>query len=409
MKFISDELAELRESGLYRELRTVDGPQGAHVRLAGREVLCFASNDYLGLANHPKVVEAARRAMDTYGWGAGASRLVCGNMRLHQELEERIARFEGTEAALVFPSGYMANVGAVTALIGVGDLVLGDKLNHASIVDGCRLSGAKFRTYGHGDVKKLHRLMARRPHYRRAMAVTDTVFSMDGDLAPLPEITALCRAHDAMLMVDEAHATGVFGETGRGLVEHFGLKEQVDVTMGTLSKAVGSVGGFIAGSQDLVDYLRNKARTFMFTTALPPAACAAAIVGLDLIEQQPELRAALWRNVQRLTEGLNALGLVRGEGRSPIIPVVLGEPKTATAFSTFLLNDGVLAPAIRPPAVPPGTSRLRLTVSAAHSAQDIHRLLDALSRALRQLPAVNPCEGCRPSQGCAGPEDDDED
>jgi glycine C-acetyltransferase/8-amino-7-oxononanoate synthase len=400
VKFISDELAQLRAAGLFREFRTVEGPQGPRVILAGREMLCFASNDYLGLARHPKVAEAAKQALERYGWGAGASRLVCGHTALHQELEDRLARFEGTEAALVFPTGYMANVGAISALVGHGDLVLGDKLNHASIVDGCRLSGAKFRTFGHRNLKKLHRLMARCRDHRHALVVTDSVFSMDGDLAPLPEIVELCHAYDAMLMVDEAHATGVFGPGGRGLAEHLGVKERVPVLMGTLSKAVGSVGGFIAGSRDLVDYLRNKARPFMFTTALPPAACAASIAGLDLIEQQPELRAALWHNVMRLANGLRALGTIQGDPHSPIVPIVLGEPKTALDFSAFLLDTGIFAPAIRPPAVPPGTSRLRLSLSAAHTAEDMDRLLEALARAVCKFPISAPSSRA---------EDDDED
>lgn len=383
-----DELDALRAAGLYRVLRTVEriGPMRARVAVSGRrrrrEVTLFCSNDYLGLSTDPRLAKAAREAMERYGWGAGAARLISGTSPLHAELESELARFEGAEAAIVFPTGYMTNLGAIMALVGEGDLVVSDRLNHASIIDACRLSRAQFRVYPHGDVAALARILARRPKPRRTLVVTDGVFSMNGDLAPLREIAALNAKHDFVLMDDEAHGTGVFGKKGRGAAEHLGVEDSVDVRMGTLSKAVGSIGGFVAGRRSLVELLVNKARSFIYSTALPPAACAASLEGLRLIRKEPALRKKLWGNVSLVRSALEKAGVPIPPVASPIIPIIVGDARRAVQLSEAMLNRGLLVSAVRPPAVPRGTSRLRLTVSAAHTAADIEHLCDALRREL---------------------------
>ncbi|NOZ22977.1 MAG: 8-amino-7-oxononanoate synthase [Planctomycetes bacterium] len=379
MNFIRDELKRLEDEGLLRTLRALETGQGVRVRIGGRDYLSFCSNDYLGLASHPKLFTTVRDTMRKFGWGAGAARLVSGTMTPHAELERALAEFEGTAAAVVFPTGYMANVGTIPALVGEGDLVIGDRLNHGSLIDGCRLSRSTFRFYEHCDMDSLRKRLARRPDYRRALVVTDSVFSMDGDLAPLPEIVQIAREHDAVVMVDEAHATGVFGERGRGVAERLGVKDEIDVRMGTLSKAVGSIGGFVCGTGALVSFLQNCARTFMLTTSLPPAACAASTAGLKRISESPHLRERLWQNVEHVRKVLDDLGLDTGNSASQIFPIIIGDAARATAVSSALDERGILIPAIRPPTVPKGTSRLRLTVSAAHSAEDIERLVEALA------------------------------
>jgi len=371
-------LDELAEAGLLRSPLTVDGPQGPRVRIGGGEYLCFCSNNYLGLANHPDLVAAAAAAAEEYGTGSGASRLVSGTMALHRELEEAVARFKGAEAAIVFPTGYMANVGTIPALVGRGDTVFCDRLNHASIFDGCRLSGAALRVYPHKDVDRLDHLLGRE-RKGRALVVTDTVFSMDGDLAPLPELAEACERHGAMLMVDEAHATGVLGEHGRGATEHFGIEPVcLPVLMGTLSKAAGSLGGYVAGSRDLIGVLLNKARSFIYTTALPPAVCAASIAGLKIIETEPERRAALWDRAAQLQDGLRERGFDIGETETPITPVIVGDAAAAVELSRKLFDRHILAPAIRPPTVPQGTARIRLAPMATHTAEDVDRVLTAI-------------------------------
>jgi len=381
LQFVTDELETLRRTDRLRRVRTLRGPQGPKVCIDGRELLSFSSNDYLGLANDERVRKAAAEAVETYGWGSGASRLVCGNAEPYERLEALLAESKQTEAAVVFPTGYAANVGALTAVLGKGDLVVADKLNHASIVDGCRLSGAEFRVYPHANLRRLRKLLAARGRYRRALVVTDSLFSMDGDFAPLEEIVDLAGEHDAMVMVDEAHATGVFGEHGAGLVERLGLTSKVAIEMGTLSKAVGSLGGFVAGSKDLIAFLWNKARSLIYTTALPPAVCAAAAEGLRIIQSDPALRQRLWQNVNRLHEALRVLGADRERLHSQIVPLMIGDPAAAVAVSDYLLERGILVPAIRPPTVPPNTCRLRVSVTARHSKDDVDRLSSALAEA----------------------------
>ena len=373
-------LDELAERGLLRRPVTVTSGQGPRVTVDGRELLCFCSNNYLGLADHPALAEAARAAAQEYGTGSGASRLISGTMAVHRELEDAVARFKQTEAAIVFPTGYMANVGVIPTLVGRGDTVYCDRHNHASIFDGCRLSGATLRVYPHVDVDKLDALLGRK-RAGRALVITDTVFSMDGDIAPLPELVEVCERRGTMLMIDEAHATGVLGEGGRGATEHFGVEPgRIPVVMGTLSKAVGSLGGYVAGSGDMIDLLVNKARSFIYTTALPPAVCAASIAGLRIIEGEPERREALWRRTRQLQDGLRARGFDIGATETPITPALVGESRAAVDLSNRLLDAGILAPAIRPPTVPEGSARIRLTPMATHAAEDVDALLSALGR-----------------------------
>jgi len=378
MDFIQEELSKLRREGLFRELRTVESAQGRHVTIAGKTYLCFCSNNYLGLANDPRVKEAARKATDEYGWGAGASRLISGTMKLHRELEERLAEFKGTQSSMLFATGYMANVGTIASLVGAGDAVIVDRLNHASIIDGCRLSGARMLVYRHGNTTSLENVLSGTHGFNRRLIVTDSVFSMDGDICPLPDIVTLARRYNAMVMVDEAHATGVIGETGRGVVEYYGLEGQVDVAMGTLSKALGGIGGFVAGSKDLIAYLQNKCRSFIYTTAPPPAACAAAIEALHIIDKEPERRQKLWENVNYLKKNLAAMNVQTTDSASQIMAIVIGEAAKAIAKSRKLYKKNVLIPAIRPPTVPKGSSRLRIAVMSEHEKEDLDRLLSLL-------------------------------
>lgn len=379
MKYISDELIKIKKSGLYRELKVIGNAQDTHIKIKGKTFLSFCSNNYLGLANNPLVIKAVKDAVDEFGWGAGASRLVSGNMILHETLENEISRFKGKEAALVFPTGYMANLGAISSLVSNGDLVICDKLNHASIIDGCRLSGADLRVYAHCDMEKLENILMKSSKYNRKLVVTDSVFSMDGDLAPLPDIVRIAGKYKAMVMVDEAHGTGVFGENGRGVVEHFNLDKKVDIVMGTLSKAIGSLGGYVTGDIDLINYLKNKARSFMYTTALPPAVCAASIAGIKLIQNDPSIRESLWHNVRFMMDKLKALNFNVILSESPIIPILIGDAQKAVDVSKLLYKRGILIPAIRPPTVPANSSRLRMTVMASHSIDDMERLLAVLS------------------------------
>jgi len=378
MDFINKELETLRRRGLYRELKTLDAATDRLITLYGTTFLCFSSNNYLGLANDPRLVAAAKDALDGYGVGAGASRLVSGNQRVHRDLERRLAEFKGTEAAIVFPTGYMANVGTITSLAHEDDAVIVDRLNHASIIDGARLSRAKLLVYAHCDLDSLEQALAKARTFRRRLVVTDTLFSMDGDIAPLREIVLLAKRYDAMVMADDAHATGVLGEHGRGAVEHTACEGEVDVVMGTLSKALGCLGGFIAGERRLIDYLRNTARSFIYTTALPAPMCAAALAAIDIVEAEPERRAALRENVTAFKKGLRAKGLDADHTPSPIVPIILGEPARAMEKARELYANDIYVPAIRPPTVPKGTSRLRVSLMAGHTRQDIERLLSLL-------------------------------
>ncbi len=367
------------DAGLQRRLRPVDGPQSTRLLIDGRSVLSLCSNNYLGLADHPLVIEASVAAAREYGVGAGASRLISGSMHIHHELEERLAKFKRAEACLLFTSGYQANLGVITSLVGEGDAVFSDALNHASLVDGCRLSRASVVVYPHGDTSALEAKLRTAPAHRR-MIVTDSIFSMDGDAAPLAEICALAEQYDAMVMVDEAHATGMLGPGGAGLVEALGLEHRVTVQMGTLGKAFGAFGAYVAGGHALIDFLINRARPFIFTTALPPPIVAAAAAALTIVEREPERRAALHRNAGRLRQGLRGLGYdVRGDGASAIVPVVIGDADATMALSAALLDRGVFAHGIRPPTVPAGTARIRASVMATHRDADIDEAVAAFA------------------------------
>jgi 8-amino-7-oxononanoate synthase len=338
----------------------------------------MCSNDYLGLAGHPSVMKAASAAMGRYGFGAGASRLVSGTSALHRELEDRIAQFKGTESAILFNSGYAANTGIIPALAGEGDVILSDSLNHASIIDGCRLSRARVSVYRHKDMVHLEDLLRKSRAAARRLIITDGVFSMDGDVAPLPDLVLLSGEYDAMLMVDDAHATGVLGRKGRGTAEHFGLEGRVHIQMGTLGKALGSFGAFAAGNGDIIDMLMNRARSLIYSTALPPAVCAASIAALGIVEQEPQRRDALWKNRERLSAGLRSIGISIGGSETPIIPLVTGDSDKALRAGTRLFTDGIYAAAIRPPTVAENTSRIRMTLMATHSGEDIDAVIAAL-------------------------------
>ncbi len=385
LAFCGDEVDRIEAAGLLRRVRTLESASEPEVILDGRRVLCLASNNYLGLAAHPEVADAAAEAAHRYGAGAGSARLITGGLVLHDQLEARLAAFKGTEAALLFSSGYLANLGTVAALVGPGDAVFSDSLNHASIIDGCRLSRADVHVYRHADADDLaERLAAWRreaPAAARALVVTDSVFSMDGDVAPLPAMATACERHGAVLMVDEAHATGVVGPGGRGAIVGYGLEGRVGVVMGTLSKSLGAAGGFIAGSAELCAFLRNRARSFIFDTALPPPTAAAALAALGILEREPERPVRARRLATRLAAGLRSAGYEVPDPPAAVLPVVVGAPDAAMALSARLLDAGVLVTAIRPPSVPEGTSRLRATVMATHSDADIDRAIAAFAAA----------------------------
>ncbi len=381
LSWIAEELAELQRQGLRRQLATRQGPQAARITLDGRELVHFGSNDYLGLAGDPRPAAAAAQAAARHGWGSGASPLISGHDLYHQRLERALAKFEGTEAALLFPSGFAANAGTIAALVGPGDVVLTDRKNHASLLDGCRLSRADVRPYPHADCGRLEKLLERSAHYHRRLIVTDGLFSMDGDLAPLEQFADLAHRHGAMLMVDEAHATGVFGPRGRGTAEHLGVEDRVDVRVGTLSKALGCVGGFVAGNRLLIEWLVNRARPYIFSTAPPAAMAAAASVALDILIAEPQRRQRLLEQAARLRETLARQGWDTGRSASQIIPLVVGQPDRAVQLAARLRRRGFFVPAIRPPTVPPGEACLRISLTSGHTPEMIAGLVDALGAA----------------------------
>jgi 8-amino-7-oxononanoate synthase len=376
-----EKLRQMADESLTRRLRALSSGTGATVQFGGRSIILLCSNDYLGLAMHLDVIRAAVRATEQYGSGAGASRLICGTLPPHEALESALARFKGTESALLFGSGYLANLGIIPRLIGHKGLILADRLCHASLIDGGRLSGADFRVYRHRDSSHVESLLKRRSSNRPALIVTDGLFSMDGDLAPLPELASLAKRYDAMLYVDDAHGTGIMGPTGRGTLEHFGVEHEISFHMGTLGKALGSSGAYLAGPRDMVDYLLNTARPFLFTTASPPSTAAAAAAALAVIQQEPERRTRLWSNRQRLFHGLQRIGFRMTETVSPILPILIGDAASAVAFTEHLLAHGVYAPAIRPPTVPDNTSRIRVTVTSEHTTDHIDAALRAFESA----------------------------
>ncbi len=380
---LQKDLAKLQTQGLYRRLRQVQGPQGMRLIVEGKQVVNFCSNDYLGLANDDRIKAAAIASIKEEGFGSGASRLVCGNMSAHTALEVRLAVLKKTEACLFFSSGYMANTGIIPALVGRGDVVFCDRLNHASIIDGIILSRADLKRYPHVDMGALEDLLKVSSGNHRRLIVTDSVFSMDGDRAPLKEIAALAKRYDAWVMVDEAHAFGVLGPTGMGLVEELGLTDQVQIQMGTLSKAAGCFGAYVCGSAALKEILINHARSFIYTTGLPPSVAAAAQAAIDIVATETGRRGRVMDNADYLRRGLHRLGLDTMNSTTPIVPICVGSSEKAVGLSQKLFAEGFFVQAIRPPTVPENTARLRFTVTAAHTHTDIDAFLKALDQCLR--------------------------
>lgn len=384
LAWLDDALDDLERGGLRRTLLARAGPQrGDRIEIGGQSLVNFGSNDYLGLAADPRIAAAAKQAIDECGWGSGASPLVTGRSDLHAELERKLAEFEGTEAALLFPTGYAANVGTICALVGKGDAIYSDELNHASIIDGCRLSGAAVHVVPHRDLGELRQQLISARSFRRRLIVTDSLFSMGGDIAPLSGLAELAHRHDAMLLVDEAHATGVFGNRGRGLCEHDGVEEGVHIRVGTLSKALGNHGGFVAGQQRLIDWLANRARPYVFSTAAPAAVAAACLAALETVEREPERRQRLLAMAQSVRGGLLHAGLNYGSSFSQVIPVILGDPRRVMAAAHELRLRGFFVPGIRPPSVPEGQSLLRISLTSLHTQEQIDALVAALCEVAR--------------------------
>ncbi|MGH9749624.1 MAG: glycine C-acetyltransferase [Candidatus Polarisedimenticolia bacterium] len=388
--FLNAEIEGLRSKGLFRMPRVLETAAGPRVRMDGRDIIQLSSNNYLGLTTHPKVVEAARRALEEFGAGPGAVRTIAGTMTPHLDLERRLARFKGTEAALVFQSGYTANVGVVSTLMQEGDLILSDELNHASIIDGCRLCKADRAVFRHVDYGHLRELLvaARRKRTGKILVVADGVFSMDGDISDLRTIATLCEEHDAIPMVDDAHATGVMGSQGRGTVDHFGLKEKWDIQIGTLSKAVGVMGGYVCGAASLAAFYIHRARPFLFSSAHPPAVVAAAAAAVEVMETEPQWHRQLWENTRFFKEGLARLGFDTGRSVTPITPVIIGSGRKAAAFSDALFERGVFAQGIYFPMVAEEKSRVRTIVMATHTRQDLEAALGAFAEVGRRLGVV---------------------
>jgi len=389
-QWIEDELDGLRQAGLFNTIRTLGSPQGAWLTVDGQRVLNFCSNNYLGLANHPRLIESARRAIADFGIGAAAVRSIAGTMGPHLELERRLAAFKGVEAAITFQSGFNANLGTIPALVGKEDVIYSDELNHASIIDGARLSGATIVRYGHAQADDLRRMIeaSKDKGYRRSLVVTDGVFSMDGDVAPLDAIYDVAQRYDYLLMVDDAHGEGVLGRGGRGIVDHFGLHGKVDIEIGTLSKAFGVVGGVAAGKPVIVDWLRQRARPFLFSSAMTVPDVAACLAAVDLLEESDELVRRLWANTELFKGEIRRLGFDTGTSTTPITPIMLGEAPLAQEFSRELFRAGVFAMAIGFPTVPRGKARLRVMISAAHSHDDLEQGLAAFESVGKKLNVI---------------------
>ena len=389
LNWIDEELTNLKESGLYNNIRTLSSPQGAWLVVDGKLVLNFCSNNYLGLANHPRLVQAAKKAMEEYGVGPGAVRTIAGTLDLHLELEKRMAKFKRVEDAITFQSGFTANTGTIPALVGKPDMIFSDELNHASIIDGCRLSGATIRRYKHASPDSLAKVLQENAGtYRRGLIVTDGVFSMDGDYAPLDKLTIIARENDLMLMVDDAHGEGVLGEGGRGIVDHFGLHGQVDLEIGTFSKAFGVMGGVVAGDAKIIEWLRQRGRPFLFSSAVTVPDVAATIAAVDLLEESTELVDKLWENADIFKQEMKSLGFDTGKTMTPITPVMLGDAKLAREFSRKLYDENVFAMALGFPTVPKGLARIRVMISAAHAKEDLDQALAAFAKVGKELSVI---------------------
>ncbi len=386
LAYLGDQLNEFRANGTYQRLRELQGPCEPISRYDGREVINLASNNYLGLANHPKLKEAAIDAIRRFGAGTGAVRTISGTLDMHMELERRIAAFKHVEACVVFQSGFTANAGTVSAVLGKDDHIISDELNHASIIDGCRLSRAKIHVFPHADVAVAEeRLAALDGVPGRKLLITDGVFSMDGDIGPLPALCALAEKYGAIMMVDDAHSSGVLGRNGRGTVDHFGLHGRVDIQVGTLSKAVGVLGGYVCGTRDFIEYLYHRARPFLFSTSHPPAVTAACLAAFDILESEPERIETLWENTRYFKAELARLGFNTGRSETPITPIMVGEAAAAHAFSKALFEEGLFATGIGFPTVPQGKARIRTIVTATHSREQLDRALEILDRVARRL------------------------
>jgi len=387
--WITQEIESLKTQGLYNRIRTIGSPQGAWLMVDGRKALNFCSNNYLGLANHPKLVAAAKKAVDEMGVGPGAVRTIAGTTTLHLELEKRLAAFKGVEAAITFQSGFQANTATIPCLIGKEDVIFSDRLNHASIIDGCRLSGGKIIPYDHCDVVSLESVIKENlSQFRRAIIITDGVFSMDGDIAPLDKIYEVAKKYEILLMVDDAHGEGVLGKGGRGIVDHFGLHGKVDVEIGTMSKAFGVVGGVVAGNAIIIEWLRLRGRPFLFSSAVTPADAAACLAAVDLLESSTELVDRLWSNAAYFKGEMKKLGFDTGVSTTPITPVMLGEAPLAQQFSRELFEENVFAMALGYPTVPQGKARIRVMISAAHAKEDLDQGLEAFAKVGRKLGVI---------------------
>ncbi len=388
MSFLNTDIEHLKEQGLHRSLRVIGSPNKAVFTVDGKDVINLSSNNYLGLTTHPKLIAASVKATEWYGVGSGAVRTIAGTMNLHEELERRLADFKHTQASLTFQSGFTANTGVLQSLLKDEDVIISDQLNHASIIDGIRLSRAQRKVFPHKDMDGLESVLQETQSARVRLIVTDGVFSMDGDIAPMPEIVDLAERYGAIVMIDDAHGSGVLGKNGRGTVNHFGLDGRVQIQIGTLSKAIGSVGGYVAGDEILRDYLIHMARPFLFSTSQPPGVVASCIAAIDVLEQEPEIVERLWENTRFFKQKLTDLGFNTGRSETPITPVIVGEAHQAMTLSDKLFERGVFAQGIGFPTVPQGQARLRTIVSAAHTKEQLQQALDAIAEAGRELGII---------------------
>jgi glycine C-acetyltransferase len=388
LRYLADDLSSLREQGVYRRLRVLDGEQRAHTSVDHRSVVNLSSNNYLGLTTHPRLRERAAEALGTLGVGTGSVRTIAGTMEIHMELERRLAAFKKTEAAVVFQSGFTANAGTVSSILTRDDAIISDELNHASIIDGARLSRATIKVFPHRDVAAARRVVEELPRQQRKLLITDGVFSMDGDLGALPGLCDLADEFGCIMMVDDAHASGVFGQNGRGTIDHFGLHGRVDVQVGTLSKAIGALGGYVAGSRALIEFLYHRARPFLFSTSHPPSVAATCIAALEVLETEPQWMQRLWDNTRFFKAGLSALGFDTGISESPITPVIIGDAALAMKLSDRLFDEGVFAQGIGFPTVPQGKARVRTIVTATHTQDELQFALDCFRRVGAELGIV---------------------
>ncbi|MEO6224204.1 MAG: glycine C-acetyltransferase [Vicinamibacterales bacterium] len=388
LAFLTTELNSLREQGLYRSLRVLETRQQAESRFDGRTVVNLSSNNYLGLTTHPKLIEAAIQAIRDFGVGSGSVRTIAGTMEIHMELERRLAEFKKTEAVVVFQSGFTANAGTVSSILNKEDVVISDSLNHASIIDGCRLSRAAIKVFPHKDVAAARTILQELPASQRKLLITDGVFSMEGDLGPLPQLCDLAEEFGCIMMVDDAHASGVFGANGRGTIDHFNMHDRVDIQVGTLSKAIGSLGGYVAGSRNFIEFLYHRARPFLFSTSHPPSVAASCLAALDVLEQEPEIIDRLWENTRFFKAGLVSMGFDTGMSESPITPIIAGEGSKAMTLSDRLFEEGVFAQGIAFPTVARDKARVRTIVTATHTKDELQFALDAFKRVGGELGLI---------------------